>query len=150
VVTTASYDYRGGAFRERDGVPPEMALDRRYPGVVLAWLEREAATPIAEFERALLGEVLPASLVGSPIAMALAFAPRPKAAWWPKAAPEVPGIGSRLLIAFFSEQDPRECWRPRFASLGERIAASGKGRALLLAPFIPVVAGTDRYADELF
>jgi hypothetical protein len=150
VITTAGYDYRGGAFRDPDGVPAEMALDRRYPGIVLAWLERAAATSLADFESALLERELPALIADTPLAMALAFAPRPKPAWWPKAAPEVPGIGSRLLVAFFSECDPRECWSPRLAGLGDRIAASGAGRALLVAPFIPVVAGSDRYADELF
>jgi 2-hydroxychromene-2-carboxylate isomerase len=149
VVTTAGYDYRGGAFRDADGVPPELALDRRFPGVVLAWLERSPDVPLARFESWLIERELPSLLAGSPIAMALAFAPRPKAPWWPKAAPEVPGIGQRLLISLFSEVDPRECWVRCFAPLGARLAASGKGRVLLVAPFIPVVAGTDRYADEL-
>lgn len=150
VISTASYDYRGGAFRDADGVPAEMALDRRYPGIVLAWLERAPDTPIQVFERGLIDDTLPAFLAGSPIAMALVFSPKPKAAWWPKAAPEVPGIGSRLLIAFFSEANPRECFAPHLSSLGERIADSKRGRALLVAPFIPVVAGTDRYSDELY
>jgi 2-hydroxychromene-2-carboxylate isomerase len=149
VITTASYDYRGGAFRDPDGVPPELALDRRYPGVVLAWLERSRDVAMADFEAWLLGEYLHKAIAGSPTAMALAFAPKPKAHWWPKAAPEVAGIGERLLVSFFSEQDPRACWRPSFAGVGADVAASGKGRALLVAPFIPVVAGSDRYCDEL-
>jgi hypothetical protein len=149
VVTTASYDYRGGAFRDPDGVPPELALDRRYPGVVLAWLERSPDVRMADFEAWLREDYLRRAIDGSPIAMALAFAPRPKAHWWPRAAPEVAGIGERLLVSFFSEQDPRECWPSSFSGLGDALAASGRGRTLLVAPFIPVVAGTDRYCDEL-
>jgi 2-hydroxychromene-2-carboxylate isomerase len=144
VVSTTGYDY----FRDADGVPPEQALDRRYPGVVLAWLERAADARMPEFEQWLLERHLPSLISGTPIAMALTFAPKPKAAWWPKAAPEVPGIGERLLVSFFTERDPRECW-PVFKGLGDALAATGKGRALLVAPFIPVVAGTDRYSDEL-
>jgi 2-hydroxychromene-2-carboxylate isomerase len=147
VVSTVGYDYRGGALRDRDGVPPEQALDRRYPGLVLAWLERAAELPMPQFESWLLAH-LRERIAGSPVAMALVFSPRPKASWWPKAAPEVPGIGERLLVSFFAESDPRECWSA-FAGLGDSLLHSRKGRALLVAPFIPVVAGTDRYADEL-
>jgi 2-hydroxychromene-2-carboxylate isomerase len=148
VVTTTGYDYRGGAFRDPDGVPPEQALARHYPGIVLAWLERAADVSMPEFEAWLLEKELPGRIRGTPIAMALAFAPKPKAPWWPKAAPEVPGIGQRLLVSCFTERDPRECW-PVFAGLGDALAVARKGRALLVAPFIPVVAGTDRYSDEL-
>jgi hypothetical protein len=149
VITTAGYDYRGGVFRDADGVPAEQALDHRYPGIVLAWLERAPDVPLAAFERWLREVQLPGWIAGSPVAMALLFAPKPKAAWWPKAAPEVPGIGERLLLACFTEQDPRACWQPCFAKLGDALAAARKGRALLVAPFIPVVPGTDRHADEL-
>jgi 2-hydroxychromene-2-carboxylate isomerase len=148
VVGTVGYDYRGGAFRDPDGVPPEQALDHRYPGIVLAWLERAADVRMPEFEKWLVEQQLPALIKGTPLAMALAFAPKPKASWWPKAAPEVPGIGERLLVSFFTERDPRECWAA-FAGLGAALTASRKGRALLVAPFIPVVPGTDRYSDEL-
>jgi 2-hydroxychromene-2-carboxylate isomerase len=83
VVTTAGYDYRGGAFRDADGVPPELALDRRYPGVVLAWLTRAQDVALADFEARLLRDSLPALLARSAVAMALVFAPRSKAPWWP-------------------------------------------------------------------
>jgi hypothetical protein len=72
------------------------------------------------------------------------------ASWWPAAAPEVPGVGDRLILVHFLEAPPTECWDPHFARLGGGIDASGKARTLLVAPFIPTVPGTDRYCDQLW
>src|SRR5262249_38492373 len=131
VLTTAGYDYLGGTLRDADGVPPELALDRRYPGIVLAWTERRPGTSLAELGRWLAGELLPGIVEKSEIAMALCFTPKPKASWWPKAAPEVPGVGERILVACFVESDPVACFEPRFAGLGAAIDAGGRGRTLL-------------------
>ena len=149
VLTTAGYDYLGGALRDADGVPPELALDRRYPGVVLLWIERRTGTSLDALRAWLTGELLPGVIEKSPIAMALCFTPKPKAAWWPKAAPEVPGVGERILAACFVEADPAAGFEPRFAGLGAAIDAGGRGRALFVAPFVPLVPGVDPPVDEL-
>jgi hypothetical protein len=81
--------------------------------------------------------------------MALLFTPKPKASWWPKAAPEVPGVGERILVACFVEQEPVACFERRFAPIGPAIDAAGRGRTLLVAPFVPVGPGTDPPLDEL-
>jgi len=150
VLTTAGYDYLGGALRDADGVPPELALDRRYPGIVLAWTERRPGTSLEELRRWLAGELLPGVVEKSEIAMALCFTPKPKASWWPKAAPEVPGVGQRILVACFVDSDPVACFEPRFAGLGAAIDAGGRGRTLLVAPFVPVVPGVDPAVGELW
>jgi hypothetical protein len=89
-------------------------------------------------------------LADAPVASTLAFTPMPKASWWPAAAPEVPGVGERLVLVHFLETAPTECWYQHFAGLGAGIDASGKARTLLVAPFVPTVPGTDRYCDELW
>jgi hypothetical protein len=149
VLTTAGYDYLGGVQRDGDGVPPELALDHRYPGVVLLWTERAPGTSLDGLRAWLAGEALPGLVEKSPVAMALLFTPKPKASWWPKAAPEVPGVGERILVACFVEEDPVACFEPRFASVGPEIDAAGRGRTLLVAPFVPVVPGEDPPVDEL-
>ena len=150
VITISGYDYLGGVPRDADGVPPELALDRRYPGIVLAWTERRPGASLDDLRRWLAGELLPGVLEKSPIAMALCFTPKPKASWWPKAAPEVPGVGERILVACFVEADPVACFEQRFAGLGAAIDAGGRGRTLLVAPFVPVVPGVDPAVDELW
>jgi hypothetical protein len=149
VLTTAGYDHLGGALRDADGVPPELALDRRYPGIVLIWTERRPDASLDALRAWLVKELLPGALEKSPIAMALCFTPKPKAAWWPKAAPEVPGVGERIVIACFTEQDPAACFEQRFAGLGAAIDAGGRGRTLLVAPFVPVVPGVDPPLAEM-
>jgi len=150
VLSTAGYDYLGGVLRDADGVPPELALERRYPGLVLVWTERAPGSSLGDLHAWLAGDCLPGLVEKSEIAMALCFTPKPKASWWPKAAPEVPGVGERILVACFVEQQPAACFERRFAALGPAIDAAGPGRTLLVAPFVPVVPGTDPPLDELY
>ena len=148
VLTTAPYDVAGVVRRDPDGVPPELALERRYPGLVLTWTERNPGSRFEALCSALMEDVLPARHAGSPIAMTLAFTPRPKPASWPAAIPEVPGVGERILLASFLDQHPADAWK-HFEDLGERIEATGTGRTLLVAPFEPVVPGEDIPGEEL-
>ncbi len=149
VQTATVHRYLGGAFRDADGVPPETALDHRYPGLVWTWVERQGTAPVEEVATSLLDDVVGPSLRGSPVAMALAFTPMPKAPWWPKAAPEVPGVGERIVLAQFLEVAPTECW-DAFAKQGAALEETGHARTLLVAPFIPTVPGTDTYTDQLW
>ncbi len=143
VLTTTGYDFLGAAARDLDGVPPEFALERRYPGLVLAWVERTPGHSLEALRDSLLGESLPRFLEKSTTAQALCFTPLPKAAWWPKAAPEVPGVGDRILICLFGDRDPLEVWQDHYAALGQILEASGHARHLFVAPFVPVVPGVD-------
>ena len=149
VLTTAGYDYLGGAFRDADGVPAELALDRRYPGIVLAWVERAPGQSLEALRDGLLGDVLPGLLEKSPTAQALCFTPLPKADWWPKASPEVPGVGERVLVVSFVERDPLDVWDECFAGLGAALEGGGCGRTLFVAPFAAVVPGVDPDLEEL-
>lgn len=150
VLSTASWDHLGAVLRDPDGVPPELALDHRYAGVVLAWLERDPGQTLEGVRDVLLGETLPGLLEASPIAQALCFTPLPKADWWPKAAPEVPGVGDRVLVMCFVECDPLEAWETHFARMGGALEAGGRARTLLVAPFVPVEPGVDPDPAELW
>ena len=61
VQTATTYDYCGGALRDDDGVPPAVALDHRYPGVVWTWLERDPAVAFERVRDWVLGELPPCS-----------------------------------------------------------------------------------------
>ncbi len=152
VQTATAYDLVGTWERDLDGVPPWLALDHRYPGLVWLVVERTPSTPVEELITSLIDDVFPAEFGSgaAPVAMAVLFTPRPKEPWWPPAAPDVPGVGERLMVALFLEEDPRTVWDTCFRGLGASIERAGCGRALLVAPFIPTVPGTDRHLDELW
>ncbi len=150
VQTATAYDHLGSWERDVDGVPPFLALDHRYAGVVWAVLERTDDASVEDLAAWLAGDFLPARYADSPVAIGAMFSPRPKEPWWPAAAPEVPGVGERVFVAFFVETDVREAFDPWFATLGDDLAATGRARALLVAPFIPTIPGTDTYIDQLW
>jgi hypothetical protein len=113
-------------------------------------LERADDSSVEDLAAWLASDFLPKRFDGSPVAIGAMFSPRPKEPWWPAAAPEVPGVGERVFVTFFVETDVREAFDPWFASLGDDIAATGRARALLVAPFIPTIPGTDTYTDQLW
>lgn len=150
VQTATVYDHVGSYRRDADGVPPFMALDHRYPGCVWMIVERADNEPLDTCAQWLLDDFFPSRFAGTPVAIAAAFTPRPKEPWWPAAAPEVEGVGSRIAVAAFVEDDPRRIWRDVFAPLTAALAATSHGTALFVAPFIPTKPGTDAYVDELW
>lgn len=149
-VTATTYDFVRHVGRDADGVPPVLALARHYPGAVLLVVEREPDATLDQLGDWLLDLHLAPRLAGTPVALAVAFTPRPKEPWWPAAYPEVEGVGERLFVVAFTESDPRDAWDALFAGIGDALAASGTGRLLLAAPFVPCLAGTDTYSDELW
>lgn len=149
VQTATTYDHLGSMERDVDGVPPFMALDHRYPGFVWMIVERASDRPLRDVTTVILEEHLPKVFAESPVAIVSAFTPRAKEPWWPAAAPEVAGVGERIVLAMFLERDPREVWSELFAGLGARIDATGEARTLLVAPFVPTKPGTDAYVENL-
>jgi hypothetical protein len=148
--TVTVQQYVGGAFRDPDGVPAELALDHRYPGLCWTSIDRTGDVPLDKLTSTLLEETLPSAMVGTPIAMTLVFTPKPKDPWWPDDAPDVPGVGDRLVLVQFLETDPVDCWEESLAGLGNTLEGTGMARTLYVAPFIPTVPGTDMYTDELW
>ena len=154
LVLTWLCDYRGALRRDEASVPPEIALDHRYAGLVMAWIEA-AETPEA-LERWLVEEHLPGALPGSAIDQVQLFAPRdfPPA---PTEVPLTPGsiapnpwAGRGLLLLHFLDAEPEAVWARSFAALGEALTVSGQGRLALLAPFLPTSRGTAKHLDELW
>lgn len=149
-VTATTYDVVRHVGRDARGVPPVLALAHHFAGAVLLVAERARDTSLAALADWLLDAHLGPRLPGSPVALALAFTPRPKEAWWPAAYPEVEGVGDRLFVVVFTDTDPRTCWDTHFAGLGDALDTSGTGRLLLAAPFVPCAVGTDTFTDTLW
>lgn len=148
VMTATTYDFVGAADRDADGVPAQLVAQHPYPGLVWTVVERTEDAGLDEAREKVLA-VVQARFAGSPVATTHAFTPLPKLPWWPAAAPEVPGVGDRLVLAHYLECAPTEAWDAHFADLREAIDGCGAARTLLVAPFVPTVPGTDTYTDEL-
>lgn len=156
LVLTWLCDYRGCVARDEHAVPPEIALDHRYDGMVMVWVEAADSTPVSELEDWLVAEHLPASLVDSSIEQVQIFEPRdfpmPPAdvELTPGSIAPNPWKNRGRVLLYFLEAKPTRDWVGHFAGLGEAIEGSGRGRAALVAPFIPTVRGTRAHLGELW
>lgn len=148
-ISTQRYRYLGGAFREADGVPAELALERRYPGLVCSWLVRRPEYALADVAQWLLDDALPQwQRDAAGVAMSLVFELLPKPDFWPASIPDPPGLGDRLFVAHFLEEEPLSLWSPHFTNLGPQLEASGRVTLQLCAPFVVTLPGSDVYIDE--
>ena len=138
-VHTKMYRYEWGAFRDADGVPPELALDHGFAGVaalICEAPERDAALANAR------GTV---SLDGTAAAMCLAFTPVPIPDDAPADVPRVPDDAHRFLMLYFLDSDPIDAWED-IASHAKALDAD----VVWASPFIPTIPGTDTYTDQLW
>ena len=149
-VHTKMYRYRGGAFRDPDGVPPELALDRRFPGLVVTFVETADGGDRDATAEWLRDEHLPGALAGGSAAMCLVFTPVPIPDEAPADIPRDPNDANRVMLMSFVDRDPADVWEAEFSGIGKSLDATGKVRTLFAGPFIPTVPGTDTYTDELW
>jgi len=101
-------------------------------------------------------EALPRDVPKSPADQVLIFTPRnfpspdPNVPLTPGSVNENPRVGEGLLLLYCLGEEPRAAWQPYFASLGEEIAKSGRGRVALAAPFVPTPRGKPANPKELW
>jgi hypothetical protein len=148
-VHAGFYRHAWAMLRDDDGVPPEVALDRGFPGLVMVLSERPEGVSVEARDRWMQTQRLPGVLPDSPAALCLSLTPLEL----PKASPAyrapAPGFERRHLDLFFLEQAPDEAWERGFASMGTALADAGMSEVLFAAGFVPTVPGTDRYVDEV-
>jgi len=144
------YAYRGGAVRDADGVPAELALEHPYAGLALVLSEPAEGSDPAALARWWREEQLPGALPGSAAALCLALEPMELPAGVPAYIPRPQGLARSTLHVYFLEQDPRACWKDLFEPLPRALEATGLGRITFAAPFVPTIPGSDRYCDELW
>lgn len=165
LVLTWLCDYRGRVPRDEASVPEEIALDHRYAGLAMVWIEATPARGTLDRESGtadvdsladwLLREALPSWVADSPIDQVLIFEPRdfpePPAnvAITPGSIEPNPWTGRGLLLLGFFDEGVDDQWTDRMVPFAESVAASGLGQVRLAAPFFPVDRGTRRYLDEL-
>jgi hypothetical protein len=149
-IHTGLYHFEWEHRREEDGVPAELALDHRFPGMVSVFVEAATGTTPEQVSGWYRDEYLPSVLPGSPVATVLAFSPLPLLADAPGDVPRDDSADQRLLLLFFIDETPVEAWDAIFAAQADAVADSGLGRVLWASPFIGTVPGTDTYTDQLW
>lgn len=143
------YAHRFTACRDDDGIPPEVALDHPFAGVVLLIHERPEGVSASEREKWLLEEDLPNRLAGSSAALCLSLDPLQLPEESPAYVPPAEGSDRRGLEIYFLDEDPRESWESLFAGYAKTHAEAGMGEVAFAGGFIPTLPGTDRYVDEV-
>jgi hypothetical protein len=149
-VHTGLYRFEWEQRRDEDGVPAELTLDHRFPGMVSVFVEAADGVDgdrLADWYR---HQHLPAVLRGTPVASVLGFSPLPLLADAPGDVPRAEAEGERFLLLWFLDDEPDRSWEAVFARHGDEIAAAGIGRMLWASPFVATVPGTDTYTDQLW
>ncbi|MCX7621615.1 MAG: hypothetical protein N2037_12330 [Acidimicrobiales bacterium] len=147
-VHTLMYTVRWALNRDHDGVPPALALDHPFAGLVALMVDRKHTDDARAFSGWLRDECLPGGITDSPVALIVAATPIPLPEGAPVFQPPNPGEDRRTLLLCFLDEDPRLRWQSIHA-LADRIDGSGRGQVVYAAPFIPTIPGTDTYTDEL-
>ena len=145
-VYTSFQEYLGAVYRDETGPRDIHSLEYPYRGLVLEVVD--SADDRQTLTAWLREEALPARLAGSSAAMTLLFAPYPLPEDKMAYVEDVPGLERRVTLLTFTEVPPDECW-DTFAGFGAAVAAAGRGRVELAAPFVPTLPGTDTYVDQL-
>ncbi|MEV6022503.1 hypothetical protein [Streptomyces sp. NPDC052036] len=149
-IFTAFHDHAATVYRDGDRGPRDIhALDHPYTGLVVQVVEADSPGRRGELLAWLRDDHLPRRLGGSPAAMVTIFMPTPLPLDRMTYVKQVDGVGTRLTLLWFLQQDPRDHWGDRFADLDREVASSGLGDVQFVAPFIPTVPGTDRYVSDL-
>ncbi|MHB1487208.1 MAG: hypothetical protein ACYCS7_02220 [Acidimicrobiales bacterium] len=148
-IHTLLYDFDWGVQRDPDGVSPELALDHRYPGLVVIVGEVNAGSDRDKLGAWYRHEHLPRRLAGSAVDQCLSFSPLPLLADAPGDVPRTEGADRRFVHLYFIDTDPAELWQEHFAGHGAQLEATGLGRLLWASPFIPTIVGSDTYTDQL-
>ena len=147
---TNLFDRIGAVYRDDDPVPVDLALDRAYDGIVIAWFDAREGHTARSVHEDLKGSLLPTLLAGSSIQIASSWTPvatpatdQPMDLGTPAGGPE------RLVQIFFVDGDVTEVL-PRLHDYTDAVAAAGLADVHLAAPFFRTVVGTDTYVDELW
>jgi hypothetical protein len=123
------------------GVPPELALDHPYAGVIVTMIERAAGVDQADVH------AWARDVPRSPLT--LAFTPIPLPPGAPVTQPGLDRLDRRTLLLGFIDNPPTQVWdthRDRCGSAG----LLDVGRVVWTSPFVPTIPGTDTYTDELW
>ena len=148
-VHASFYSHDWALLRDEGGVPPEVALDRSFPGIGMVISERPEGVSVEARDTWLRDEYLSKQMPGSADASCLSLTPLELPKTSPAYRAPEPGFDRRSLEIYFLDETPERVWSGFFEQLGAAQAAAGMGEAAFVAGFIPTDPGTDRYIDQV-
>lgn len=141
-VHTLMYRLAAEWHADPDGVPAELALDHRYPHLVVCIGTLGVGRGPEDVIARVAADRPPADQV-------LAFRPVPLLDDAPSDVPR-DAAADRVLLLAFTHHDPAPVWDDRWRPFVAGLEAAGLCTAQFVGPFRATVPGTDRYADELW
>ena len=131
--------------RDDDGVPPELALDHPYSGLVVQFVERGDGVDWRQLESWFGHRRADTPAIGQ----TLLFRPIPLPEGAPVTQPGMDNLRQRSLLLRFADATPAEA-AEQAAAQAKAYEADGLGRVLWSSPFRPTIPGTDTYTDQLW
>ena len=150
-VHTVLFQYLTTAYRDRDPVPVQLALEHGYPGLAILATDRAPGVSEADLIRFTAESKLLGS-PGSPVASVSSWRPKQRDAITsnsPMSLGTPTGGPERTLQLAFLEGDPVAAFR-EVASHARALEGAGLGSVCFASPFFRTVVGTDRYTDQLW
>lgn len=133
--------------RDPDGVPVEVALDRRFPALLLVMLDAEPGASVTELAAWYRSACVEPTLAGSGAALTVGFEPRPIDVT--TGTPAVDGPAQVVALWFLDSDDP--AGTAQLIEAHEKaMSGSAYGHTAYLSPFVVTVPGTDQHLDALW
>jgi len=145
-VHTKLYRYGWALHRDEDGVPPELACDHPWKGLIV--MIGESTGDRAVWEDGLRSHVLRDIQAGSGIALTLGFSVMPMISDAPGVEAEQ-GSDRQWLHLHFLDRDPAEVWDRSLSPVSRLMADAGTANVQWTSPFHPTIPGTDTHLDNL-
>ncbi len=155
---TSLYFTVGDDHRDPDGVPPHMALDHPYRGLVAVHVDRAEGVAHPEFAEWFTSTAAPQLFADgddgttSPVDQVIHWRPiipKGEEGNAPMKLGTGPGTRQRSMQLMFLTDEPEGHW-DRIRDYAELVNGSGLATVVFAAPFIPTIPGTDTYTDQLW
>ena len=151
-IHTGLYRFEWEHRRDDDGVPAELTLDHRFPGMVSVFV-RAGRGGDPRTDRRLVPRRVPA-LGRCPARRLPPCWPSAPCPCWPTlpvTCPAATPATERVLLLCFLDEDPSGSWDAVFARPGRgRWPIPASAAVVWASPFIGTVPGTDTYTDQLW
>lgn len=151
-IHTVLFDHIADLYRDSDPVPVDLALDARYDGLVIIWMDGRDGRDARAVHNEIAKDLGPKLLAGSPIESLSTWSPSPGESTERNSPMDLgspAGGPERACQLLFVRGDVRDVV-DRVRSYAEGIEKAGIADIRLVAPWFATKIGTDTYVDELW